>query len=538
MCGSKSIDGYAFCLGLDALEHIYEAHLVLRGLIRSVTYLIREAIFRSEYSTDSSSRAALNICPLGELMDMYHAHGATQRHDKVYALLGMSSDDLSQAGLLPDYQVPWEELLQRLIKFLLCKEISVETWGDKEIAVIKSKGCVLGKVTSVRGYMFQDNKQSVNVTLTNIKRQTRNIKQRSAHWTFQVSAKPIQVGDIICLLQGASNPTIIRLRKDHLAVIMIAVTPLDNAQTKNGHIERPTVSTLEKIFTRDFLLVWDWENSFEKLQDQQRYEMLMNKGNPVSKCSKTKSEDGLSKATRIWNVALILGDLEEYENAGENLREAVNHYATAFGKSDSCTPESQYGQTPLAWASWNGYDTVVNVLLAKAEIDPDLEDSQYGLTLLSWAAKEGHEAVVKLLLETGKVGVDSKDSECGRTPLSWAANSGYEALVKLLLESDKVDVDSKDSECGRTPLSWAAENGHEAVVKLLLETGKVDVGSKDNRYEATPLSWAAEKGHEAVVKLLLKTGKVDVDSKDSECGRTPLSWAAENGHKAVVKLLQ
>jgi hypothetical protein len=83
MCGSKRIDGYAFCLGLDSLEDIYEAHRALRGSIRTVAYLIRGAIFRSAYFTDSLSRASLNICPLGELLDMYHAHGATKRHDKV-----------------------------------------------------------------------------------------------------------------------------------------------------------------------------------------------------------------------------------------------------------------------------------------------------------------------------------------------------------------------------------------------------------------------------------------------------------------------
>ena len=77
---------------------------------------------------------------------MYHTHKATKRHDKVYALLGMSSDDLSKAGLLPNYGLPWKELLQRLAKFLLYEKVSVETWGDKEMAVIKSKGCVLGKV--------------------------------------------------------------------------------------------------------------------------------------------------------------------------------------------------------------------------------------------------------------------------------------------------------------------------------------------------------------------------------------------------------
>jgi hypothetical protein len=54
-----------------------------------VTDLIREAIFRPDYLIGSSGRPSLDICPLGELMDMYYAYESTKRHDKVYALLGM-----------------------------------------------------------------------------------------------------------------------------------------------------------------------------------------------------------------------------------------------------------------------------------------------------------------------------------------------------------------------------------------------------------------------------------------------------------------
>jgi hypothetical protein len=51
-------------------------------------------------------------------MSMYNTHEATLRQDKIYALIGMATDDVRDAGLLPDYGVPWEELLQRLIHFV------------------------------------------------------------------------------------------------------------------------------------------------------------------------------------------------------------------------------------------------------------------------------------------------------------------------------------------------------------------------------------------------------------------------------------
>ena len=98
---------------------------------------------------------------------MYHTRKATLRHDKVYALLGMSSDDLSTAGLLPDYTVSWEQPFQNLIKFLLYKEVSVKVWGEREIAVIKSRGAILGWVSLVENDSAWYDRQNVVITFEN-----------------------------------------------------------------------------------------------------------------------------------------------------------------------------------------------------------------------------------------------------------------------------------------------------------------------------------------------------------------------------------
>lgn len=110
------IDGYAFCLGLQSFRLSYDALLDLRNPIRSVTYLIRGSIFRPKYATSPSGGASLGIRPLGELIDMYHTHKATERRDKVLALLGMSSNDPSAAHLLPNYEISWEELFRQLCR--------------------------------------------------------------------------------------------------------------------------------------------------------------------------------------------------------------------------------------------------------------------------------------------------------------------------------------------------------------------------------------------------------------------------------------
>lgn len=65
---------------------------------------------------------------------MYHTRKATERRGKVYALLGMSSDDPRSAGLFPDYTITWNVLFQRLAKYILSDRIFIETWANREIA--------------------------------------------------------------------------------------------------------------------------------------------------------------------------------------------------------------------------------------------------------------------------------------------------------------------------------------------------------------------------------------------------------------------
>ncbi|CCD51186.1 hypothetical protein BofuT4_P085480.1 [Botrytis cinerea T4] len=134
MCGSTAIDGYIFCLGVKSLKLSYTASPELKTAI----YLIEHAGFRPKFRTDLSKRFSLNIRSLAELIDMFHTRQATDNRDKVYALLGMSSDDLEKAGLQPDYNTSWEELFQQLIKFVLSENISVEVSGQR--AVIQCKG--------------------------------------------------------------------------------------------------------------------------------------------------------------------------------------------------------------------------------------------------------------------------------------------------------------------------------------------------------------------------------------------------------------
>jgi hypothetical protein len=260
MCGSIEIDGYAFCLGLKSLKLPYTASPELQTL-SSVIYLIERAGLRPKYTKNSPERFSLEIRRLAELVDMFHTREASDPRDKVYALLGMSSDDPGKVGLRPNYEISWKELFQQLVKFVLGKDVSVETF-DHGQAVIKIKGCMLGQVSSVRS----GDRQNVIITSKNAAWYSGN----KIEWTLQASAKSIREHDIVCLLQGASKPTIIRLCKDHFIVVVITVTPLN----ESGVFQQLELSKSIIHFPRDFLLVWDFSKSLGKLQDGEEYETL------------------------------------------------------------------------------------------------------------------------------------------------------------------------------------------------------------------------------------------------------------------------
>ncbi|KAJ4128287.1 hypothetical protein NW754_002279 [Fusarium falciforme] len=353
------IDGYAFCSGISALKP-YKIFPELQSLVRSVAYLIIGAAFRPRYETSRPGRFSLYIRPLSELVDMYHTRKATNPLDKVYALLGMSSDDLNAAGLSANYETSWKDVFQKLVKFSLSDQMSVGAWDGVEVAVIEGKGYVLGEVASVASVErdnARDDRQSVGISWKNAPSHFDTKGKQNSHFTFQASAKPIQS-------QGGED---------------------------YGYF-------------------------------------VSSRG--VPKCPRTECQcqDYLDEATRLWNFGLLLNGMERYEEAGKNLRNAVEVYktGTALRSVDKTYP----GHGPWREEDEEALRVMDDLLIDDKGAAMEAKYKEYGQTPLSWAAEEGHEAAVRLLVDKG-ANIEAKD-KFGRTPLSRAAGNGHEAVVKLL----------------------------------------------------------------------------------------------------------
>lgn len=318
-CGSTEIDGYAFCLRLSALNLPYESYPDLQPLVYTATYLIRGALFRQRRGPSQSGRFFLQIHPLSELIDMYHTRKATERHDKVYALLGMSSDNNGNTQLLADYNISWERLFKQLIHIFLSEQESVDTWRDREVAIIRGKGYILGKISSVEKDPTWEDKQIVDITWQNELSGHGATDGKTSPWTIQAGAKAIMVGDVVCFLKGASKPTIIRPLDDHWAIIRIAVHPRGAEFFGSGK--------WSKTSPVDFPLVWDWRNSLRA----GGYDKLFIRSQ-VPKPSEL--EEHLEKIIRLESMRLVFQNTKKYDALAENLRRIMELFERALGSMD------------------------------------------------------------------------------------------------------------------------------------------------------------------------------------------------------------
>lgn len=589
MCGPTEIDGHAFCEGLkrigdDLLDIPYELLFLMEG-----------AIFRPRHLSRKRGRYSLATCSLGTLVDMYHDYGATKPHDKVYALLGMCSDNIDGTGLEPNYRLPWEVLIQRLVAYLIGSHPRVLPTTNGEAVVIQSKAIIFASISQVHHEANSNRRQELRLRLDRGKVHA-SLKDLEIRCFSQVGARSVRVGDVVCILQGSSKLTIARLCKDHLMVIMLAVEPPEPVQ----QLLRKTFD-VQREPDRDLLLYWNWtmprySEDYSNISLAQRTHLGHTRGQQAG------AADLASHAERVWNHGLILSDLWQFALGEETLSEAIEAYrqrkdtlpshlidtrlnaaailfhavenahqamidvlltltnldlstynskfgtplihATIRGHADMVEKfllwgmvdiegKSNTARTALVYAAAEGADDIVQMLLARgAEVD--IAD-KLSRTPLWYAACFGHANVLRLLLARSTKHLNRRDTNL-RSPLSYAAEYGHDKAVALLLETPGIEVDSGWG-YSRTPLSWACEWGHEGVVKQLLQTGKVRVQWKpDKDSSLVPLAYAAAHGHEGVMNLLLQMGKADPDFC-SRCKRGPISFAAEKGQRAAVALL-
>ncbi|KAM3510449.1 hypothetical protein MY11210_005902 [Beauveria gryllotalpidicola] len=377
MCRDCVIDGYAFCTGLRALNITFEDTTTQRRLASAVN-LIQSAGLRPKQLNTLSTPFSLNICTLAELVDMYHNRKATDKRDKVYALLGMSND--VPTALLPDYKITWKECFRQLICHLIGEQASIRTWQDREIAIVKSKVHVLGKVSSLSSTDPWDTSQNLDVVLYS-KSEFYFTGVSHGRWTLQAATNPIQEGDIICLLEGAARPTIVRPVGDYCVIVAIAVSPKIAEPSKTKPLDWPGFLERIKTFHHDLILIWDWEAPWNKLENgNDDYQNFIHDRNLTDE--EMEKKGSLEKGDRLGGIGRLLAHAERFEDAAASFRTAVQYYAMTRGETislpavDLPKPWQTASERPGKKQSW--------WLSEENEYTPRQKAEQWGIVAEIW----------------------------------------------------------------------------------------------------------------------------------------------------------
>lgn len=158
------------------------------------------------------------------------------------------------------------------------------------------------------------------------------------------------------------------------------------------------------------------------------------------------------------------------------------------------------GRTALDWASLYGNVGIARLLISHPKIIVNAANDVEGNTPLHNSSRLGYKHVVELLLARHDVDVNAQNYN-GETALSQASRWGVEDTVKHLLSHPKVELNKKDNG-GRTPLGLAAENGEEGVVKLLLSKHSIQVGTMEMEAARTGVHWTNVRTKEARSRIL------------------------------------
>ena len=182
---------------------------------------------------------------------------------------------------------------------------------------------------------------------------------------------------------------------------------------------------------------------------------------------------------------------------------------------------------PLVLAAHHGHSTVVGLLLAMSNIDPNVRD-EVGLTPLYHSCLRKHPSVVRQLLARDDIDLNTHKNTAW-TPLILAIESRNMEVINLLLSKDGIDVNLRP-EHNITPVMMAIKHGPMEIVESLLARDDLDLSVLD-RSGNHVLLYSMRLGLDKV-KLILDRTNVDPDFVGVE-GGTALMNACSADEEAL-----
>lgn len=214
-----------------------------------------------------------------------------------------------------------------------------------------------------------------------------------------------------------------------------------------------------------------------------------------------------------------------------NHQEVVEILIKGGAKLDICYPKTL--QSPLHFASGNGYTEIVNSLIRNGA-NINARDVT-GRTPLFWATSRNKLNVVQVLIKEGADMNICAGSDM-QSPIYLAVAKGFEDVANTLI-TNGADVNLRFGPYGLTPLFRALWNDNTCMVLNLLKHGAKMIKTSTNQ---TPLHIAASKCAKEICQMLLDHG-ADVNAIDNK-NAAPLHYAlrlnkTEEDQEAFIDIL-
>lgn len=467
--------------------------------------------------------------PLIELVESFRTWDATNPIDKVYALLGLSSDASNVPELRPDYTISSGVLARTLVQFALPNAVISPYSADQERVEFEIDGLLLGKLSSwsmnSETYWTIDTGES---DLPDSNFDPAILKLFEETWTFRIaSERKLKSGSAVVFLRGSTHPSVLSFNDGKYTVDVLATPePIKDAmelviQHSNkappefsGRGWKEALGVLETLSAgagklMKFKLSWD---PFRQLDSSEAERYI-----PTPNSVETQFD------------ALLESYKDQAENGSDDYHDChtVTRYWTIFQlHEDEIKAGTWEHLMTIHKAAIRGYYGTLKLLLdSHADVDARFGDNK--TTALHLAAHQGYPKIVKALIDAGAM-IDAKGVS-DRTPLDYAADKGHAEVCQMLLNAG---ADPNPSGSTPNPLFMlSVTKAQSDMVKVFLEAG-IDASVGIFGGGPTPLHVAAEQGYMEVVKLLLEAG---VEASPKLCtGATPLHQAATFGHTGAA----
>ncbi|RYN98011.1 hypothetical protein AA0120_g2336 [Alternaria tenuissima] len=462
-CGAKSVRARTFALapsliGVKPERHCQAVLDIMPGRLREDTWWYE-------------SRDLYN------LLLKFSESEASDPRDKVYALLGISSDACDTDSLRPDYEKGLQEVIRDTSLFLFGpSDVSYETMPELlENLTSRNSTSFLEVVetSDIRGVEHFLMRRGLEVPLSEdmIKGAVGNEKSGRDIMRLFLKERRSEVEVTEVVVRAAAENV-----RSGMDIIILLLEQCDS----EAQVTKGVINALQAISVKGHEAI---------------VKLLLDKG-----------ADANAQGGRFGN-ALCEASARGYEavvklllDKGANANAQGGHFSNALYAALVEGHEAVGGHfgNALQAASACGHEAVVKLLLDKGA-NANAQGAHFSNALYE-ASVEGYEAVVKLLLDKGA----DANAQGGRfgNALYAALVEGHEAVVKLLLDKG-ANANAQGAHFGNV-LYAASARGYEAVVKLLLDKG-ANANAQGGHF-SNALYEALVEGHEAVVKLLLDKG--------------------------------